>query len=120
MLPGQGFVSPARLVKTSQKEPAAGTGERPGLQHVCALVRVNLVTTWSQVRQDLSHRIYPTASSGSALGRQVIPVRFILVFFPIFWELQVLMGPNPHALGKSLLLALGLERLLNENKTRIF
>lgn len=66
------------------------------------------------------HRICPAASPGSTLVWQVMPVGFLFFFFPIFLELQVLMGPNPHTLGKSSVLAPGLEQLLNENKTRIF
>lgn len=91
MVLDQGFIRPACLVKTSRKEPAAGTSERHGSQRVCALVCVILVTTQSRVPQDLSRSLLweCTGVAGDNL------CDLFWFFFPIFWELQVLMGPNP-------------------------
>lgn len=57
------------------------------LEHgVCALLRVNLVTAWSRVLQGLSHS--PPRST-------VWDLCDSFGFFLVFWELQVLTGPNP-------------------------
>lgn len=86
LVPDQGCSSPFPSFRHPKRSQCLALGKVPG--------RSVAVPSWSRVPQGLSHRLPPERAG-------VIPVGFLSVFFPVFWELQVLMGPNPRARGSA-------------------